>query len=834
MIIEIGHFALILALFVALTQAVIPLIGAARSSVTWMAIGKGAARVQFGLILLAFATLMWAYITSDFSVLNVAQNSHTDKPLIYKISGVWGNHEGSMLLWVLILALYGFALSIFGKGLFFVLQTRALAIQGLISFGFLLYILLASNPFLRLDPPPLNGQGLNPLLQDPGLAFHPPLLYLGYVGFSMAFSFAIAGLIEGQIDTAWARWVRPWTLAAWSFLTLGIVMGAWWAYYTLGWGGWWYWDPVENASFMPWLTGTALIHSLIVLETRGILKAWTLLLAIITFSLALIGTFLVRSGVLTSVHSFASDPKRGVFILVLLGVLIGGALMLFLLRAPVLKGGGFFAPISREGALLLNNMLLASAASSILLGTLYPLFMDAFGLGKISVGPPYFNIIFMPLMIPLLIVMAAGPLLQWKRGDLKGTLQRLKFAAAAVIVVTVGTWLSAGGSARALAAAGGFGLAAWLFTGTLTPLVETFCYKRPLPRGSYGMIIAHVGLAIVLAGVTGSLAWKTEKVQIMHTGESVDVAGYRMTLKSVTDHIQGPNYIATRADFVASKSGSFIAEMKPEHRVFAVPPQPVTNVAIHTNFLSDLYAVIGEPADKGGYVTRFYHTPLVPWIFLGAIVMALGGFSSLTYHRRAINISVKTNAPVSTKEKKFSRNRLAPIPLAVFALLAGFFAWRLALIEQGQTPEIIPSALIGKPAPVFTLPPLITGVPGLKTADLKGKVTLVNFFASWCVPCRAEHPVLATLKNIQGLTLVGVDYEDKTDATQAWLKKAGNPYAALASDHDGHTGIDFGITGVPESYLIDQQGIVRFKQTGPLTPEIVQTQILPLAAELNK
>src|SRR5471032_2149055 len=405
MIVEVGHFALVLALVVALVQASLPLVGASRGQRAWMALADTTALVQLALVGLAFAALVYAYVTSDFSVLNVVENSHTTKPLLYKVSGVWGNHEGSMLLWVFILAFYGMAVALFGGNLPPALRARALSVQAMIAVGFILFIVLTSNPFLRLDPAPVNGEGLNPLLQDPGLAFHPPFLYLGYVGFSMAFSFAIAALIEGRVDAAWARWVRPWTLAAWCALTCGIAMGSWWAYYVLGWGGWWAWDPVENASFMPWLAGTALLHSAIVVEKRDAMKSWTILLAIIAFSLSLIGTFLVRSGVLTSVHAFAVDPARGAFILGLLIVAIGGSLTLYAIRAPALKAGGLFAPISREGALVLNNLLLATAAATVFLGTLYPLFLDAIGGGKVSVGAPFFAATFVPLMVPLLAAM---------------------------------------------------------------------------------------------------------------------------------------------------------------------------------------------------------------------------------------------------------------------------------------------------------------------------------------------------------------------------------------------------------------------------------------------
>src|SRR5580704_4257614 len=462
MIIEAGHYALILALFVALTQSILPLAGAARGDVGWMAVGRSAALTQFALIACAMLALMYAYITSDFTVLNVVQNSHTDKPLLYQISGVWGNHEGSMVLWVFMLSLCGALVALFCDNLPAELRARVLSVQGMIGVGFLLFILLTSDPFLRAFPPPPNGEGLNPVLQDPGLAFHPPFLYLGYVGFSVSFSFAVAALIEGRVDPAWARWVRPWALASWCALTIGIAMGSWWAYYTLGWGGWWFWDPVENASLMPWLVGTALIHSSIVVERRDTLKSWTILLAIITFSLSLVGTFLVRSGVLSSVHSFAVDPTRGVFILLLLVVAIGGSLTLYAIRAPSLKGGGLFAPISREGALVLNNLLLTTGAATVLLGTLYPLFLDAVGGPKLSVGFPFFNRTFVPLMVPVLLAVAVGPLMAWKRGDLFGALQRLWVAFAAAVVVVLSVLYATGGPVLAVL---GLGLAAWTFVG---------------------------------------------------------------------------------------------------------------------------------------------------------------------------------------------------------------------------------------------------------------------------------------------------------------------------------------------------------------------------------
>ncbi|OAN50009.1 heme lyase CcmF/NrfE family subunit [Magnetospirillum moscoviense] len=656
MIAEIGHFALILALAVALIQAVIPLVGASRGNATWMGLAGPASVAQMLLVGIAFAALTHAYMTSDFSVLNVAQNSHTDKPMLYKVTGVWGNHEGSLLLWITILALFGLAVTLFGANLPPGLKARALAVQAMITVGFLLFILLTSNPFERLDPPPMNGSGLNPLLQDPGLAFHPPFLYLGYVGFSMAFSFAIAALIEGKVDAAWARWVRPWTLAAWIFLTLGIALGSWWAYYELGWGGWWYWDPVENASFMPWLAGTALLHSAVVVEKRDSLKSWTILLAIVAFGLSLLGTFLVRSGVITSVHAFATDPARGVFILGLLIFAVGGSFTLYAVRAPSLKTGGLFAPVSREGALLLNNVLMATGAGTVLLGTLYPLFADALDLGKVSVGPPFFNSVFLPLMVPMVLAMAAGPLLSWKRGDLAGVLSRLSVAAVAALAVALATWLWQGGSAGPWWAAGGMALAVWLLGGTIVewaerirlfraPLAESLERMGKLPRSSWGMTITHSGLALLIIGMTASSAWKLESVQTQKLGETITVAGYAFTLTQVED-INGANYLATQGTFKVTKDGQDFAILQPEKRVYRQPPRPTTEAAIVSTILGDVYAVIGDAVPEGGWVTRLYFNPLVPWMWAGCLVMVLGGLMSLSDRRHRIGAPTRARAAV--------------------------------------------------------------------------------------------------------------------------------------------------------------------------------------------
>jgi len=644
MIAEIGHFALVLALLLALVQGTLPLWGAARGDGALIGLARPAANAQFLFIAVAFLALMQGYIVSDFSIANVAENSHTAKPLLYKISGVWGNHEGSMVLWVLILSLFGAAIAVFGGNLPAELRARVLAIQGLIGAGFLLFILFTSNPFVRIVPPPLEGRGLNPLLQDPGLAFHPPFLYLGYVGFSVAFSFAIAALIEGRVDPAWARWVRPWTLAAWCFLTIGVALGSWWAYYELGWGGWWFWDPVENASFMPWLSGTALLHTAIVVEKRGSLKSWTVLLAIVTFSLSMLGTFLVRSGVLSSVHAFAVDPARGVFILAFLILVVGGSLALFAVRAPALKATGLFAPISREGGLVLNNLLLTCAAATVFLGTMYPLFLDALTGEKVSVGPPYFNATFGPLMVPLIAAMAVGPMLPWKRADLAGALARLKAAFAAAVVVALITWyLAAGGPVLAIL---GMGLAAWVTVGALVeladrlkllraPLGESWSRARQLPRSAYGMALAHGGLGLVLMGIVASTAWQTERLQIMRPGETASLAGYEFTFEG-TRSLAGPNFAALRGLFRVSRDGAPVAILNPETRTYPTPPMQTTEAAIRLTPTGDLYAVLGEADGTGGFATRLYHKPLIHWIWFGTLIMVIGGLVSLSDRRHRI------------------------------------------------------------------------------------------------------------------------------------------------------------------------------------------------------
>src|SRR6476620_6860599 len=641
MIAETGHYALILALALAIVQTVLPLWGTRTRDPQLMAVAAPAAQMQFLLIAIAFSALMTAYVTSDFSLQNVWANSHSAKPLIYKIAGVWGNREGSIVLWVLILALFGAAVATFGTNLPRELQANVLAVQGSIAAAFLLFIITTSNPFIRLDPAPLDGQGLNPVLQDPALAFHPPFLYTGYVGFSLAFSFAVAALIDGRIDAAWARWGRPWTLAAWMCLTLGIAMGSWWAYYELGWGGFWFWDPVENASFMPWLAGTALLHSALVMEKRDALKVWTILLAIITFSLSLMGTFLVRSGVLTSVHSFAVDPARGIFILAILTLFIGGALTLFAIRAPLLAQGGLFAPISREGSLVLNNLLLTTACAAVFVGTLYPLALESLTGDKISVGPPFFNLTFAPLFIPLLLVMPFGPLMAWKRGDIFGAAQRLMAAFGIAFVVIVLTFTV--GDRSSILAPFGIGLAAFVMIGAMVDIAERIgLFRVPvsvvrqraagLPRSTWGTALAHTGIAVTLLGIVCVSAWASERIVALKPSETVSISGYELSFDGVVQR-SGANYRELAARFTVREGGVPVGVMEPSKRSFASRSTTTTEAALMTRGVSQLYLSLGDTNNDGSVSVRLYHKPMVLLIWLGAVVMGLGGTLSLSDRR---------------------------------------------------------------------------------------------------------------------------------------------------------------------------------------------------------
>lgn len=630
---ELGQFALILALFAAAVQAVFPVVGLRARDPALRAIARSAAIVQGGLVAFAFGCLTAAHAVSDFSVVNVVENSHSAKPFVYKLSGVWGNHEGSMLLWVLILSLYGAAVSLFGRNARSTLTSNALAIQGAVAAAFIAFILFTSNPFARIFPAPADGADLNPLLQDPGLAIHPPFLYLGYVGFSITFAYAIAGLLEKRINAEWARVVRPWALAAWVFLTIGIALGSWWAYYELGWGGFWAWDPVENASFMPWLAGTAFLHSVRVVEKRDALKVWTVLLAILAFSLSLIGTFLVRSGILTSVHAFAVDPARGVFILAILAAVIGGSLALFAVRGASLTSQSTFQPVSREGAILLNNVLLVTACGTVFIGTFYPLFVDIVSGERISVGPPFFNATFLPLMAILLLIIAPGAALAWKRGTLKEGLARLLVAAlAGLAAVLIAAWLT---WPKPVAAALGAGLAVWALVATFGDistrakirsgsLQASMTRLRGLPPSYLGMIIAHVGLAIVALGVLGAGVWRTETVLLMQKGDVIRAGAYEARLVDVVE-ANGPNFVAEHAVFAIEKDGQPVRELKAERRFYPVRGMQTTEAGIWTTLAGDLYLTLGEQTAGAGWAVRAYYNPLVFWLWIGSAVLAVGG-----------------------------------------------------------------------------------------------------------------------------------------------------------------------------------------------------------------
>jgi cytochrome c-type biogenesis protein CcmF len=654
MIVEVGHYALVLALALSLVLTVVPCWGAVTRDPMLMGTARPVALAMCGFLLLAYAALTYSYVVSDFSVLNVFQNSHSTKPLAYKISGVWSNHEGSMMLWVLILGIFAALLAIRGGNMPERLLANVLSVQGAVAAAFLLFILVTSNPFARLSPAPFEGQGLNPILQDPGLAIHPPLLYLGYVGFSVAFSFALGALIDGRIDAVWARFVRPWTLTAWTFLTLGIAMGSYWAYYELGWGGWWFWDPVENASLMPWLAGTALIHSTVVMEKRDALKVWTILLSIIAFSLSLIGTFLVRSGVLTSVHAFATDPSRGLFILGILIVFIGGGLALFAWRAPLLRQGGLFAPVSREGALVANNLLLATSCATVFIGTLYPLALEATTGAKISVGAPFFNATFLPLTVPLLLILPFGQTLAWKRGDLLGVAQRLAVAMGVATLVTLALlWITRGGQ---VAAPLGIGLAAWLIMGSLTEIVtrswrpglgagQALRRAAGLPRSAWGTAIAHIGVGVTVIGIAAT-AWGVERIVALKPGEKVDVGGYEIALRAVEDR-RRVDYREQAAILDVSKGGDALGTLEPGKRIFTGRSMPTSEAGLMmVGPLGQLYASVADIETDGKVGLRLYYKPLVLLIWLGAVVMAFGGALSLSDRRSRIAAPVKARSRV--------------------------------------------------------------------------------------------------------------------------------------------------------------------------------------------
>jgi len=623
MIPEIGHFALVLALVVAVVQSIFPMVGAATNNLQWIAMAKPAARAQFVLLAVSFVCLMAAFLESDFSVLYVANNSNTFMPTIYKISAVWGAHEGSLLLWVLILSVWALLVSIFSKGISAVMLARVLSVMGMIGIGFLLFMLLTSNPFDRQFPIPLQGRTLNPLLQDPGLAIHPPMLYMGYVGFSVTFAFAIAAMLGGKLDAAWARWARPWTNVAWVFLTIGIALGSWWAYYELGWGGWWFWDPVENASLMPWLVGTALIHSLAVAEKRAAFKSWTILLAIFAFSLSLLGTFLVRSGVLTSVHAFASDPERGLFILIFLILVVGSSLVLYAIRAPKLRSSGTFTVISREMGLLINNVALIAMTATVLLGTLYPLFIDALGLGKISVGPPYFNTIALPLGLVLFSAMGFGLFLRWKKDAKERVFAKVRWVLLFAILIGFLVpilfmehfdWKAALGVA----------LASWVSLTALLWVQEQGRSPFKLPLSVWGAAIAHIGMAVTVAGISLTSAYSTEKDVRLEKGQAYQMSGYSFLFNGVKE-AKGPNYIAQRGEVVITRNGDKVTTLYPEKRNYGPGTMPMTEAGIDGGVLRDLFIALGEPLGENAWSVRLYHKPVVSWIWVGSGLMGLGG-----------------------------------------------------------------------------------------------------------------------------------------------------------------------------------------------------------------
>ena len=639
MINEIGHFTLLLAFCVALLQATVPLFGAHKGRIDLMAISESAANLQFALLLASFGALTHAFMTSDFSVKLVVLNSHSLKPMLYKITGVWGNHEGSMLLWVLILSLFGASASWFGANLPILLKTRVLAIQGAIGVAFLAFIIFTSNPFERVEIPPFDGQDLNPLLQDPGLAFHPPFLYLGYVGLSMAFSFAVAALIEGRIDAAWGRWVRPWTLAAWIFLTIGIALGSWWAYYELGWGGFWFWDPVENASFMPWLLAAALLHSAIVVEKRETLKSWTILLAILAFGFSLIGTFIVRSGVLTSVHAFANDPERGMFILIILGIFMGGALTLFSFRSSAMEARGVFSMVSRETALVSNNVLLAVSAFVVFFGTIWPLVAELFFDRKLSVGPPFFNAAFTPFMILLGLILPVGSNLPWKRANILNSSKKLIFVFILSICLAGLIWAIQTG--KSLIGPVGVFLGAWIVMGTILDLFSklgrSISLKRliVLPRADFGKFFAHSGLGITMFAIAALTSWEKEDIRVVPVGGSWKIAAYELKLNSV-ENVRGPNYFSTMGVIAVSKDSQLLTVLRPEKRNYPVAQMPTTEAAIDYRLSRDLYVVLGDQQSDNSWAIRTYLKPFTNWIWGGCALMAVGGLLSLTDRRLRI------------------------------------------------------------------------------------------------------------------------------------------------------------------------------------------------------
>ncbi len=844
MVPEIGHFASVLALLMAVTQAVVPVLGAARGQPSRTSVSRWAGRAQFTLLIIAFWSLAFSFVANDFSVLNVASNSHSQLPTPYRFAATWGSHEGSLLLWTLMLGFWTAAVTWFTRALPAETVARVLGVMGAISTGFLLFMLLTSNPFLRLAPAPPEGLDLNPLLQDLAMVVHPPLLYMGYVGFSVAFSFAIAALSSRRLDAAWARWSRPWTILAWVFLTCGIALGSFWAYYELGWGGWWFWDPVENASFMPWLVGTALIHSLAVTDKRASFRSWTVLLAIATFSLSLLGAFLVRSGVLTSVHAFATDPKRGVFLLCFLAIVIGGSLLLYAWRAGHADESGRFDVVSRESLLLSNNVLLAVAAGSVLLGTLYPLFIDVLGKGKLSVGPPYFNLVFVAVMTPAMFLLGVGPIANWKKASVPELAVRLRWALAGSTVASFAMTVGAGQWKPLVGL--GLLLALWIVLTTGISLWDTLrmaggwtgirSTAPSRPRSYYGMHLAHVGVAVSIVGITVVTGYQVEKDLRMDVGDQVNVAGYEFTFRGVKE-AGGPNYLAARADIDVSTSGRRLRTLHPEKRVYYASLNAMTETAIDSGLFRDLYLALGEPLGEGSWSVRIQYKPFVAWIWGGAVP---DGYRRWTGGQRSAICPGDRQAereceglgkaacagagwPVGRAVMKRA------LPLGVFMVLSAFLTVGLRL-----DPHHIPSPLIDRPAPAFSLAQLHDQDATFAPAEMLGRVWLLNVWASWCVSCRDEHAVLNTLARTGLVPIYGLAYKDNRENALAFLGSRGNPYVLSIQDVDGRVGIDYGVYGVPESYLIDKAGVVRFKHIGPITSHVVERTILPMVERLSR
>jgi len=774
------------------------------------------------LITIAFFSLIYAHATSDFRLLNVAQNSHSAKPFIYKISGAWGNHEGSMLLFIWFISLYTAAFA--GLAPESGIKKNALRIQAGIMAGFLLFSIVTSNPFALISPVPHDGNGQNPILQDIGLAIHPPVLYAGYTGFSLVLSLAMAVLLAGKIPEGFPRILKKWIIIPWCFLTLGIALGSWWAYRELGWGGFWFWDPVENSSLMPWLAATALYHSAVILQKRGMFPVWVIFLAILTFTLSLIGFFLVRSGVLTSVHSFASDPLRGVFILLLLALISGSAFLLFALKAAKFRTDGNFGIISRESGIMLNNLFLITLCLTVFLGTVYPILLEVITGELVSVGAPYYYLTFVPIALGLIFFAGIGPFLKWQKND-KSIFRNLIFPLFATIAISCVLYFILGKRFDIFYFSIVFGI--WLLFTTLYKFYRETLFKNfAQPRTFYAMIISHLGVALLVIGIAASQGWKAEEERNIKIGEQVDFVGYHLTFEDVK-LVPGKNYLARRGIFSVHKNGGFITDLKPEVRFFPIEGGQTTESAIYYDFLSNLYIVIGDPAGENSYAARFYYRPFIVLIWLGAFMIALGGAVSLfknpwnlSFPRRRESITTGLEAPVTNLKASGiwipacagMTKRSIPFILLLLLLLA--FLLKLAANQSG---DIFPKTpMIGKTAPDFSLPTLSGKT--VKLRDLRGKIILVNFFASWCEACGYEQPALAALAK-NGAPIYGIAWEDKDEKTRKWLSKFGNPYKETLTDHDGRTGLNFGITGVPETFLLSREGVILFKIAAPIDEE---------------